>query len=462
MRSLSTIMEKSKNLKIERLKRRAFFGNTRRILKNPVSFLGDLVVQYGPVLRVTIATKKYLVLQDPDIIKYVLQDNHRTYDKLGITKILRLFFGEGLVTSNGELWVKKRRLIQPIFHKGRLSHILDIINEETSHFIESLGQKRSESQLNITREMLALNMAIVNRALFSNDDKEELRSMMIVLEDLTNYATRWMRSLIKVPISWPTPANIRFRKNCEKYDKMIYEMIERRRTYKRNDHLPSHDDLLDILLDYTDEDTNDEMNDKQLRDEITTMFMAGHDTTAHTLSWICFELAKNKGFSKKMNRESIEVLKNELPKLDDLPRLGFTNKVIKEGLRHYPSISAIQRRPLKDDFYKGIKFKASSHLLINIYGMHHHPDYWINPEEFNPGRFNSKSDQHRHPFVYIPFGGGPRRCIGSSFAMMVMVVVLSRLYEKFEFDVPKGYIPEIVPNITIKTKEGIPLILRRL
>jgi cytochrome P450 len=454
--------ETTEHPKIDRLRKSLFFRNTRRILNNPVAFLGDIAKEYGPLVRINIAGKKYVILQDPEFIKHVLSDNHRAYNKFGITKILRLFFGEGLVTSNGELWIKKRRLIQPAFHKQRLSHILQIINEETNSLIKTLNTIPSGSQINMSNEMLQLNISIVNRALFSNKNKEEMESMMLVLEELTDYATKWMRSIIKIPISWPTPTNTKFHKNCQKYDRLIYAMIDRRKVYKKDSALPPHNDLLDMLLDYVDEDSNDEMTYKQLRDEITTMFMAGHDTTAQTLSWIFYELAKNKKISRNLHREATVVLNKESLNLEDLPKLDYTNKVIKEGMRRYPSISAIQRRPSKDDVFKGIKFNASAHLLINIYGMHHHPNYWKNPEIFNPERFTPEAELERPPFVYLPFGGGPRRCIGSNFATMVMQVVVSRLLKNFEFDVPKGYKPVIVPNITIKPKDGIPLIVRKV
>jgi len=245
------------------------------------------------------------------------------------------------------------------------------------------------------------------------------------------------------------------------YDRIIYAMINKRRRYKKENIGPPHDDLLDMLLDDVDEETQTEMTDKQLRDDITTMFMAGHDTTAQTLSWICYEIAKNKEISNNLHQEAKDVLQDASLKLEDLSKLDYTNKVIKEGIRRYPSISAIQRRPIDDDVFKGITFKKSNHLLINIYGMHHNPSYWETPELFDPERFTAEAEQKRPPFVYLPFGGGPRRCIGSNFAIMVMQVVVSSVLKNFEFEVPKGYQPVIVPNITIKPKDGIPLIMHK-
>jgi cytochrome P450 len=453
--------ETNKHPKIEQLKPSLLFRNTRRVLNNPIAFLGDVATQYGPVVRINIAGKKYLILQDPEFIKHVLSDNHRGYNKFGITKILRVFFGEGLVTSNGEMWIKKRRLIQPAFHIERISHILNIINTETHDFIKTLNKLPSGSEVNISREMLRLNVSIVNKALFSNNDKKDMQAMMLILEDLTNFATKWMKSIIKIPLNWSTPSNIKFRKNCREYDSIIYAMIDRRRRYKKEHIGHPHNDLLDMLLDDVDEDTQNEMTDKQVRDDITTMFMAGHDTTAQTLSWICYEIAKNKEISNKLHQEVKDIVQDKSLKLENLSQFDYTNKVIKEGMRRYPSISAVQRRPIEDDVFKGITFKKSNHLLINIYGMHHNSNYWETPELFDPERFTQEAEKQRPPFVYLPFGGGPRRCIGSNFAMMVMQVIVSSVFKNFEFEVPKGYLPVIVPNITIKPKNGIPLIIHK-
>jgi len=453
--------ETNKHQKIERVKPSLFFGNTRRILNNPVAFLGDMTKHYGPVLQINITRKKYLILQDPVVIKHVLSDNHRAYSKFGITKILRVFFGEGLVTSNGELWIKKRRLIQPAFHIQKITHSLNIINEEISSFIRKLNILPSGKQINMSHEMLKLNVSIINRSLFSNTNKEEMKSMILILEYLSNFAAKWMKSIIKIPLNWPTSSNIKFHKKCKEYDRIIYAMIERRRVFNKEKTGPPHNDLLDMLIEGIDNNLKDETANKKLRDDITTMFMAGHDTTAQTLSWIFYEIAKNKEISSKLHQEATEVLEKESLELEDLSKLEYTNKVIKEGMRRYPSISAIQRRPIKEDVFKGITFKKSAHLLINIYGMHHHPEYWDTPELFDPERFSVEAEQQRPPFVYLPFGGGPRRCIGSNFAMMVMQVVVSSLLKSFHFEIPKGYKPIIVPNITIKPKEGIPLIVNK-
>ena len=448
--------------KAELLKKGLFFSHTLRILKDPVEYLGNLTKSYGPVVSANILGEKYLVLQHPEYIKHVLLDNHKAYNKPCSAKILRLFLGEGLLTSNGEQWHKTRRLMQPAFHKQRLTRILDIVNEETSAFIEKLNALHHNTCLNISYEMLQLNISIISRAMFGSAIKEELDTMMNVLEELTNYSSSWMKSIIKIPVRWPTPANIKFNKNCGIFDSIIYAIIARRRKYRADSTLPSHDDLLDMLLDYVDEETMNEMSERQLRDEVTTIFIAGHETTAQTLSWIFYQLAKEKGINKKVTNEAANVFTGNLPGMGDLAQLTYTKQVIQEGMRYYPSLRAIVRKPNHDDVINGIKIPASSTVLINIYGMHHHPQYWENPEKFDPEHFNAVSEQQRAHFVYFPFGGGQRLCIGNNFAMMVMQVVVSRLSKSFEFDVPGGYTPKIEPNITLRAIDGIQLLIRKL
>ena len=443
--------------KAQSLKKTILFEHTRSALKNPIAFLGTIARLKKPIVQVRIAGKKYLIIQDPDYLKYIFVDNHEAFTKYGITKILRFFFGEGLVTSNDEVWKTKRRLIQPAFHKEQLTGILKIVREETQGFIEKLNGMPQHSEININRELLALNVSIVFRALFGTSLDRQSQEMLQVLEALNQYATQWMRSPVKIPLNWPTPANRKFHQNCKRFDRIIYQVIQDRRASKGD----QHHDLLSTLMDYKDVDSGEGMTDKQLRDEITTIFMAGHDTTSQTLSWILYELALNPRVHQKLKREVGQAFDPESVKIEHLSQLTCVNQVIMEGLRHYPAISAVLRKPREKVEVNGVKMKPSSNLLINIYGMHHHPDYWESPEKFNPERFNATADKNRPAFVYFPFGGGPRYCVGSGFARMVMQVVLSSLVRHFEFRVPDGFSPQIEPNITLKAKGGIRLVLQR-
>lgn len=442
------------------LKRSGYFKNTLSILRDPVSFLGNLPKTHGPVVKGNFAGKSYFVLQHPDCIQQVLLNNHRQYCKPGATKLLRLFLGEGLSTSNGELWLRQRRLMQPAFHRQRLSHILNIINEETNFLIGRLHRLPRQAPVNISHEFLQLTIAIISRAMFSSALKDEMTRMVEALDSLALYASRWMKSFIKIPLAWPTASNISFRKNCEVFDAIIYKMIENRRKYRQNNGRPPHDDLLDMLLDHVGTDDNDCMCEQQLRDEVATMFMAGHETTAQSLGWIFYHLAAGKEIKQRLDEEGLTT-REEGPALEDLARMIYTKQVVQEGLRYYPPIWALVRKPYYDDEINNIKIPSSSYVLVNIYGMHHHPGFWDTPEDFNPDHFNPGAEKQRPAFAYLPFGGGPRLCLGNNFAMMVLQVVTSKMSRSFDFDIPDGYTPAIETNISLRSKGGIRLILRK-
>ena len=446
----------------ETLKKKPFLGNTRHVLRDPVDFLGTLARDYGPVVTTNFLGKKYFVLQHPEYLKHVLLQNHKTYSKPGATKLLRLFLGEGLSTSNGELWLKQRRIMQPAFHKQRLQHIVDIINEETTSFIHRLHNLSPCSTVNISHEFLQLTISIISRAMFSTALKEDMHKMVTALEALARYASSWMKSLIKIPTHWPTAANKQFHNNCKVFDDIIYGIIENRRNEKRAAATDPHGDLLDMLMDHYDEETKTGMSEKQLRDEVTTMFMAGHETTAQTLSWIMYHLAAKKEISRTISIEALKAFNGRLPDLDHIASLGYTKQVIQEALRFYPPIWALVRKPLVEDNINGVQVPAFSNVLINIYGMHHHPGFWETPEEFNPDHFNKDVQEERPQFAYLPFGGGPRLCLGNNFAILVMQIVVSRLSQHFEFNVPAGYIPTVEPNISLRAKDGIRLIIHHV
>ncbi len=439
-------------------KRSWYFKHTLRILNDPVDFLGDLPKSYGPIVNANFAGKNYFVLQHPGCIQHVLLNNHKQYCKPGATKLLRFFLGEGLSTSNGELWLRQRRIMQPAFHRQRLCHILNIINEETTFLINSLQQRPVKTTVNISHEFLQLTISIISRAMFSSALKDEMVRMVAALDSLALYASQWMKSIFKIPLDWPTPSNIRFKKNCGVFDQIIFNLIGVRRSYMADPGLPPHEDLLDMLLGYVGPDEGDKMSEQQLRDEVATMFMAGHETTAQSLSWIFYHLAKEKAIQHKLVDEAYK-FGNSLPGLDDLAGMVYTKQVVNEGLRYYPPIWALVRKPYVDDEIYGVKIPAASYVLINIYGMHHHPDFWDTPDTFNPEHFNAHSEKQRPAFAYLPFGGGPRLCLGNNFAMMVLQVVVSRLSQCFEFDIPTGYTPEIEPNISLRSKGGIQLLV---
>lgn len=444
-------------MKPEKIKSRYPFDNTIQILKGPVAFLGQLTRWYGPIVTASFGGQKYFIIQHPDCIKNVLVDNNKAYYKPGATKILNQFLGEGLVTSNGDNWIGKRRMVQPAFHKQRLEKLLMVINQETSSFINRLSGMPLTEAVNISEKFQELSISIITRVLCSTPLDKKLETIMGRLDELTGFASTWMKSLIKTPLHWPTPPNRKFMENCRVFDEIIYDIVDSRQKYRAEHPGIHHDDLLDMLLDQSVDSSGRKLSRKELRDEITTLFMAGYETVSQTLSWIMYHLARDKEFYKRQRQEGLVVIKDSLPTLESLSELVFTKQIIQEGLRRYPSIPALVRRPYKSEYICGVLIPPSANVLINLYGMHHHQDYWEKANEFYPGHFNSGWEETRPSFVYLPFGGGPRLCIGNGLAMMILQVVVSRLCIAFEFDVPHNFQPEIEPNITMRVKGGIKL-----
>lgn len=444
------------------VKGKPFFGSTFAVLKNPLNFLIQLTKKYKAVVVVRFGCKKYFILQHPDFIKHVLHDNHKNYQKIDTTKLLSLFLGDGLTTSTGELWLRQRRIVQPAFHKQKMNAIFNVINEETNEFILRLKNLDDKTCININHELMQLTIAIISRSMFGISLIAEMNEMIINLEKMTNFASSRMKRLVNLPMYFPSPANKQFKKSLQKFNNLVYQIIEKRRNELATENeLSVHDDLLDMLLHYQDDETNLPMDKKLIRDEVTTIFMAGHETTAQSLSWILYHLAKDKLISQKINAEAEMVSGDNFLSFDSIAQLTYSKQVIQETLRCYPPIWAFVRSPICDDTIHSIKIPAQSNVLLNIYGLLHHAEYWESPESFNPEHFNSENEKKRPPYVFIPFGAGPRVCIGQNFAMMIMHVVVNRLVKDFEFTIPEGFVPEVEPNITLRAKKGIQLILNK-
>ena len=348
--------------------------------------------------------------------------------------------------------------MQPAFHKQRITEILHIIHEETTSLTKRLHSLKPGTTINCSHEFLQFTIAVISRAMFSTALKEEMENMVQALEALADYASAWMKKPVKLPVNWNIPSNNSFRRNCKIFDNIIYDIIEKRKIHRANCSFPAHNDLLDTLLDYTNVNGQDGMSAKQLRDEVTTMFMAGHETTAQTLSWLFYHVTRDRVIYEKLKKENHDILNGRFPDLEDLQKLTYTKQVVQEALRLYPPIWALVRKPYKDEYINGIKITRSTRALINIYGMHRHPLFWDHPDEFDPNHFTAEKEASRAPFTLLPFGGGPRLCLGSNFAMMVMQVTVCRMVQQFEFTMPKNYTPEIEVNITLRAKNGIQLI----
>jgi len=440
--------------KIPSVKGLPVLGNTLAALKDPLKFLISLKKNCGDVVNVRVGTKEYSVIQSAEGCRHVLQENAKNYYKPGAAKMMKRFLGDGLATSNGELWLKQRRLIQPAFHRKKLEGLLNTITGETDALIQT-WRNSQERVINMNQALLKLTLGNITKTMFGTDVRDNIDSIAFVVNKLLASASSSLTSLIKLPLSVPTPANVKFLNANREFEKIIYDIIERRKKENRE----TSSDLLDLLLHAYDDESKTFMTARQLRDEITTIFMAGHETTAQTLSWGFYQISLQPEVCRQISLE-ISSFGNDAYTLDSLQKMMYTKSVIEETMRMYPPVWLIARKAYHDDEICGHFLPAGSTVLLNVYGMNHYPLSWKEPGLFDPSRFDPVNRSQHHPFQFLPFGGGQRICIGNLFAMMVMQVVVGKLVTAFDFETPAGFRALPQPNVTLRARDGIRLIVK--
>jgi cytochrome P450 len=307
-----------------------------------------------------------------------------------------------------------------------------------------------------SREFMGLTLRIVGRTLFSTDIDDSDGHIGAAITTLQRFLNDRETAVVKVPLSIPTPANRKARAALEVLDGMVFEIIDRRRTSGS-----TGDDLLGMLLDARDERTHDGMSDQQLRDEVMTLVLAGHETTASAMAWTMMLLSQSPIVERHAAEEVRTVLGGRAPTFEDLPRLRYVSMVVQESLRLYPPAWAIERVALADDEIGGFTIPAGGLVVISAYTMHRHPLYWEDPEGFDPERFAPERAEHRPRGAYIPFGAGPRICIGNQFALMEAQLVLAMILQRYRLDLVPGHpiVPE--PLITLRPRDGMPMRIYR-
>lgn len=409
-----------------------------------------------PILRMRIGPRSYWMVNEPEGARYVLQENAKNYKKSETYDELKHFLGNGLFTSEGDFWRRQRRLAQPAFHRERLAGLAGVMVAETERMAERWSRLAARAEpFDVAAEMTHLTLAIVGRALLSADltsSADEMGAALTYLIDATN---RRILSPVRVPLHVPTPANKRYRHAIEVLDRHVGAVIAARR--KNPD---AHHDLLSMLLMVRDEETGEGMSDRQLRDEVTTLVLAGHETTANALAWTWSWLSKFPYVEARLYDEFRAVLGGRAPEAADCAQLKYTSMVVQESMRHHPPVWVIEREALADDVVLGYRVPRGTIVSVAPYILHHHPAYWENPEGFDPERFTPEAVAARQRFAYLPFGGGPRICIGNAFAMMEAQIILAVLGQRFRVELAPGHRPEPELLLTLRPKGGIRAVVR--
>lgn len=431
-------------------------GNTLAFLRNPLGILRTLQHRYDRIVHLRIGGRhQYLVLR-PEDSKHIIQENHRNYGRSPAFNVLKIFLGNGLLTSDGDFWRRQRRLAQPAFHRQKLAALAQTMVQETAVWIDELKQLDRRYPVNVSQTFMDVTMRIVCKTLFGSDVVGKLDGLSAALDTLQHHANQRMLSPIRFPMHWPTPAHQRFQRAGALVDSFIYGVIGQR----RQSDTAQRDDLLDMLLNAEDEETGEQMSDKQLRDECVTLFAAGHETTAVSMAWTLHLLGQHPEVLSRLRTEINTVLGDcPVPSAEVFRSLTYTMQVVQESLRLYPPAWIMSRLAHQDDHIGPYTIPAGDTALVCPYLLHRDPVAWPEPEHFDPERFAPGLEKDRHPYAYLPFGGGPRLCIGNQFALMEMQILLAMLLRAFAIrPVPDK---RVTPNplITLRPKQPIQIFL---
>jgi cytochrome P450 len=418
---------------------------------NPLEYFTKLAREYGDVAGIRVLNFGTIFINHPDTIEEVLVTNARKYSKGRVLRANRHIFGEGLLTSEGEFWLRQRRLAQPAFHRARIASYAATMVEYTQRMLEGW---RGGEERDVHQEMMRLTLQIVGKTLFDADVERDAQDVGKSLELLLEIGANFRRTIF-VPHWLPTPTNLRVKREVAQIEKILYRIIGERRASGRD-----AGDLLSMLLAAQDEDGS-RMTDKQLRDEAITLFLAGHETTASTLSWTWWLLAQSPAVEAKLHEELEAVLGDRAPSLDDLPKLSYTGHVITESLRLYPAVWGTARLALEDHEIAGYPVTKGMGVAMAQWVVHRDPRWYDAPGEFRPERWQGDLLKRLPRFAYFPFGGGARQCIGNTFALMEAALVLATIAQKFRLRLVANHPVVPLASITLRPRHGVRVVLEQ-
>ena len=421
---------------------------------NPIAMLGHLAQNYGDVIHFQLGRRKIYLLNHPDYIRDVLVSNYKLFHKgLGLEQSKKIL-GEGLLTSEGEIHRRQRRMLQPAFHRKRILAYVDLMVDFAARTSASWQGLR---EVDLNTEMMRLTLEIATKALFGADLEKTASSIEhevdLYLNSFSRNITPYERLLAKLPLE----RNRRIERAKLNIEQTIYQMIESRRGEPARG-----DDLLGMMLNMQDhEGDGSRLSSEEIRDQVMTMFIAGHETTSNALTWAFYVLSQHPEIEQRVLDELADVLNGRLPRAEDLNRLEYTAAVLDETMRMYPPVWLITRRNLDDYHIAGYTIPKGSLIFLSQYISHWDKRFFPNPEQFIPERFLGENLSSRPKLAYFPFGAGPRTCIGDGFARMEGTLLLASILQDWRLRLVPGHRVEINPQITLRPKYGMRMLLSR-
>ncbi|MFN8373431.1 MAG: cytochrome P450 [Anaerolineae bacterium] len=430
-------------------KAHVLLGNLPEFAADTLAFILDMR-RYGDLVRFWFGPFPAHIANHPDYAHQIMVTDADKYYKDRTTKtVLKPVLGNGLFVSDSDFWKRQRKLVQPAFHSKRIGDYAQVIVDYAAEVAE---QWQSGQTIEVDTAMTALTMRVIAKVLFDADVSKEAHEVGETITEVLEMVNKRFNSLLLMPDWIPTASNRQMKNAVERLDNLIYGFINERRKAAAD-----KGDLLSMLLMAQDDDAS-RMTDKQVRDEAMTLFGAGHETTAVTLTWTWYLLSQHPDIEQNLLAELEQVLGGRKPTLADLPKLQYTEMIVKEAMRLYPAAWIVSRENMEDVNIAGHPIKKNNIIMINIYGMHRDARFFDNPDEFRPERFSPENEKLIPKYAYIPFGGGPRVCIGNQFAMMEAKLILATLAPHFHLSLAPGHVVKPERVFTLRPKYGMRMV----
>ena len=430
-------------------------GNLTEFRRDVLGLMMRSMHEYGDIVRIRLGPVLAHLLCHPHHIEYVLK-NRRNYDKNTLSsRIIARLTGSSLLVSNDTLWETQRRTMQPAFSPPRTAAYVPMMSHSTEQMLKRWASWAVDGRpFDIASEMMQLTYRIVERALFSTLSSSQLEDIEAAITVALQHTYRVIERGGIIPHWLPTPGNVAFQKAVRTLDQRVYDIINQHREHG------DMNDLVSLLLAATDEQTGRAMDQRQLRNEIIALLIAGHETTANALTWLWYLLGQHQDVAANLHDEVDSVLAGRLPTAEDLDRLPQTTMAVLEAMRIYTPIWSMIRNVVADDEIDGYKIPARSRIVISPYVTHRHPEFWSDPERFDPSRFERDQFQSRHHYAYIPFGGGPRICIGQNFAKAEAVVIAAMVMQAYHVSLVPNHPVSMQPGITLRAQHGVKVTIK--
>jgi len=433
--------------------RREAWRILRKLRADRLGLMSEAVREYGDAVRVAVGPKTLYIFNHPDHAKHVLADNAANYHKgIGYTEAKRAL-GDGLLTSEGALWKEQRRTIQPVFQHKRIAAQADVIVDEALRLVDRLSAYQGAGRpVDVLSEITGLTLGVLGSTLL-DADLGAFESIGHSFEAVQDQAMFEMETLGMVPQSLPLKGQRAFRHARTDLERIVGILVAQR----KENPSESGDDVLTRLIASTAKETDKRVADRRMRDELVTLLLAGHETTASTVGWTLHMVSRHPEIRELLHEEALAVFGDRRPVYEDLTRLRYTNMVLQETMRLFPPVWILPRRALADDEVGGYHVPAGADVLICPYTLHRHPKYWADPDRFDPERFDPDAPSDRPRYAHIPFGAGPRFCVGNHLGMIEATFIISTVMRELCLEREPGVEVTPEPMMSLRLGGGLPM-----